>query len=151
MEKKYCIRGNHEDFGVFFTKLCEASYSVLDCIGTGLYDFHPSLAEIEKKENRLAQEVFSESRITKALAENVLLNRPTGNGVGWGECKIDISPTGVDYITSGGLQFGWVVIPECVNWPEYAEYTLVVYCFANEGGTLEKSLIEHGFVPAKSA
>jgi len=46
-----------------------------------------------------------------ALALNAAFDRPTGNGVGWGQCKISITAFGVDYTTTGGLRFGWDIYP----------------------------------------
>jgi len=43
------------------------------------------------------------------LAQNAADDRPTGNGVDWGKCKIIIDAFGVDYKTTGGLRFGWSV------------------------------------------
>ncbi|RMD60892.1 hypothetical protein D6833_08980 [Candidatus Parcubacteria bacterium] len=51
----------------------------------------------------------SEAAAVARLATNAALDRPTGNGVGWGRCRIEISPFGVVYTTSGGLMFGWQV------------------------------------------
>lgn len=45
------------------------------------------------------------------LTINVIGDRPTGNGVGWGRCLIDVSANGVKYTTSGGLVFGWEHYP----------------------------------------
>lgn len=43
------------------------------------------------------------------LATNVAFDRPTGNGVGWDECEISIRAGEIDYVTTGGLRFGWAV------------------------------------------
>lgn len=51
----------------------------------------------------------TESDVVSRLATNVALDRPFGNGEGWGQCSIEVSATGVTYTTRGGLSFGWSV------------------------------------------
>lgn len=151
MEKElvyYCLQGKEEDFGAFFAKLCDASYSVLDCIGTGMFGFHPSIQHIERLKGTKIEEVFTEDAIAAALTCNVLFCRPTGNGVGWGGCAINVSSYGVEYITGGGITFGWDIRPEW-NGNDYNSTPLTVFCYAYKGGRLEKSLIEHGFSEKK--
>lgn len=151
MEKElvcYYIRGTEEDFGAIFAKLCAASYSVLDCIGTGMFGFHPSIQRIEKIKKKKIGEVLTEDAIVAALSCNVLFCRPTGNGVGWGGCAINVSSYGVEYITGGGITFGWDICPEW-NGNDYNAAPFTVFCYANKGGRLEKSLIEHGFAEKK--
>lgn len=147
MEKvKYCLFGKVEEFGKLFKKLLEASYSVLNCIGTGMYDCDLEIEEIEEREGKKIEDFLTEEIITKALVFNVIRNRPTGNGVGWAECGMDVSAYGVDYITTGGLNFGWDVHPEWDDSGQWEnECTLVVYCYARPSGTLEESLIKFGF------
>jgi len=45
--------------------------------------------------------------VAMKLAANVVADRPTGNGVGWGHATINLSPEGISYQTRGGLGFGW--------------------------------------------
>lgn len=145
-EIKYSLYGKEDDFGKYFKKLLEASYSVLDCLGSGLYDCHPSIEEIERDEGQKIEDFLTEETVVKALVKNSLFHRPTCNGVGWGACEIDVSSYGVDYVTSGGLAFGWTVMPKYVGQGDVKRNdTLEVYCYARPGGTLEESLIENGF------
>lgn len=60
-----------------------------------------------------------ERQVIANLALNAALDRPTGNGVDWGRCSINIRADGVDYMTSGGLSFGWRVYSS--NYQHYRE------------------------------
>lgn len=53
---------------------------------------------------------LTEKDAAKSLMMNVLNDRPTGNGYGWGECAIEISAYGVSYWTRSGLNFGWETV-----------------------------------------
>lgn len=55
---------------------------------------------------------MDEADVVALLAINVISDRPTGNGVDWGRCLIDMSANGVKYTTSGGLVFGWEHYPK---------------------------------------
>ncbi len=50
-----------------------------------------------------------EEKVIATLATNVALSRPTGNGVGWNQCSIQIDAYGISYMTCSGLSFGWEV------------------------------------------
>jgi len=63
----------------------------------------------DKIENNQINIQGLEEEVTAVLAKNVIGDRPTGNGVGWNRCGIDISAYGVTYVTTGGLTFGWRV------------------------------------------
>lgn len=52
----------------------------------------------------------TEEDAVKSLALNVAFDRPTGNGVDWSQCEIDITAYGVRYSTCSGLKFGWETV-----------------------------------------
>jgi len=54
---------------------------------------------------------LEEGMVVAALAANTIYNRPTGNGVGWGACGIELDAEKCSYITTGGLSFGWETRP----------------------------------------
>lgn len=148
MMKKYEINDSVDNFAKVFTKLMQASYSVNDSVFANA-DRNAYIVEVDEPDRKWykkeLEEFCTEGFVVDALARNVLFDRTTGNSVGWGECGIDISAFGVEYTTCGGLVFGWDVYPQWSG-DDYVENTLTVYCYAREGGTLEKSLVEHGFV-----
>lgn len=71
-------------------ELCQVSFSAEDALSH-------SIRRIPKTEEEAAT----------ALAINVLHDRPTGNGANWSDCNIEITASGVDYVTTGGVGFGW--------------------------------------------
>lgn len=102
-----------------------------------------------------------EAAAVAVLATNVVFDRPTGNGVGWDQCEIKIRAGEVEYITSGGLRFGWMVFPgdfqshrekeenvppspaEGTNrWVFYAQHPSGEFY---EGSSLLESCREHGW------
>lgn len=142
--RKYKIKGQLKDFQTMFSMLMRASGSVYQCVFANT-EYHAYLSEFEDWYHKTLEDVCTEEFVTASLATNVICDRKTGNDVGWGDCSISISAFGVDYETGGGVNFGWEVCPEW-DGEDYIEDTHTVYCFAREGGTLEKSLIEHGFL-----
>ena len=140
--KKYII--NSDNFSQTFAKLMRASFSVYQCVFADTEYAHTYPEEFEERYDATLEDVCTDEFVLTSLAMNIYLDRNTGNGVGWGACSIAISPFGVDYRTGGGLNFGWDVSPEW-DGDDRVENTLAVYCYARDGGSLEKSLIEHGF------
>lgn len=57
-------------------------------------------------------DAMDEADTAALLTINVISDRPTGNGIGWGSCKINVSADGVRYTTTGGLVFGWEHYPK---------------------------------------
>ena len=51
-----------------------------------------------------------EAEAVTRLALNVAFDRPTANGVDWSRASVDITAFGVDYVTTGGLMFGWQTV-----------------------------------------
>lgn len=90
LEKRFSI------FREGLEELMEVSFSACSALTTGS---DPRMAD------------YPEMAAVAALATNVAFDRPTGNGVGWGQCKIKITAFGVDYTTTGGLKFGWEIYP----------------------------------------
>lgn len=139
---RYEIKGCIEDFQFIFPVLMRASYSIYESVFACTRYAHQY---IDEWTDESMEDVCTESFVTSALSDNVINDRLTGNSEEWGRCEISISSFGVEYSTSGGVHFGWDVYPEW-NGDTRNEYTLVVYCLARPGGTLEQSLIEYGFL-----
>lgn len=107
-------------FGNFSDGLCdlvEISFSISQSIEAGLQS-----AEIEVLKQKIEDaedgytcyipyfSAIDEAMVVAAFAANTICDRQTGNGVGWGACGIlEISATGCEYQTSGGLIVGWEV------------------------------------------
>lgn len=96
---------------------------------------------------------LTEEDAVKTLALNVALDRPTGNGVDWGECKIEITAYGVEYRTRGGITFGWQTILGANDFDTFdGEFVFfVVHPNANENSaapvdsTLRESAEKYGW------
>jgi len=92
------------------TELCRVSFSVQDA----LYFYHRRLPQTE------------EEAVT-ALALNAAFDRPTGNGVGWGEVEIKVDAFGVDYKTRSGLRFGWKALTGATDFDDFeGEYVFYI-------------------------
>ena len=96
---------------------------------------------------------LSETDAVRSLAVNVLMDRPTGNGVGWDECSIDITAFGVSYCTRGGLQFGWEILSDEDGYYDTGHYLFwIAHPLADEDSaapaesTLRQSATEHGWL-----
>src|SRR5690625_3845704 len=81
-----------ENFEKGIKELTELSYSVAQSL------------EIEELG------IPDEAEAVTRLAWNVAFDRPTANGVDWSCASIDITAFGVDYVTTGGLMFGWQTV-----------------------------------------
>lgn len=92
-----------------------------------------------------------EKQAVQNLALNVALDRPTGNGANWTECKIDITAEGIHYQTTGGLKFGWCTVFEDDGMFAGAYNFYVIHrdgtdtSAAPENSTLRKSAERHGW------
>lgn len=96
----------------------------------------------------------TEREAVSALALNAAFDRPTGNGVGWGEVDIEISAFGVEYRTRSGLRFGWKTLLGATDFDSFeGEYTFyIAHPDANENeaappcSTLRQSAKKHGWL-----
>lgn len=86
-----------------------------------------------------------ESQVVGSLAANAARDRPTGNGVGWGEAWINVQADSIAYSTRNGLRFGWDVHEGASNpssvtaWVKHPSGT-----FARDS-SLGQALEEEGF------
>lgn len=95
----------------------------------------------------------TEREAVSSLALNAAFDRPTGNGVGWGEVAIEISAFGVEYRTRSGLRFGWKTLLGASDFDSFeGEYTFyIAHPDATEesaaplGSTLRQSAEKHGW------
>ena len=96
----------------------------------------------------------TEEGAVKSLALNVALDRPTGNGVDWSQCKIDITAYGVSYQTSGGLTFGWETVLGATAFDEFGGKFIFFIAHPNaddtqaapDDSTLRKSASSFGWI-----
>ncbi|GEM_PF-6279497 len=119
--------------------LMQASYSIRNCIcGVNLDD--EELKEWVKKED------YSFEKTVALLVQNAMNDQR-----GTESCSITIGGGELTYTTGGGLRFSAFLEPAHTNrYPldtttYYHEERWVIRCYANQGGTLEKALIENGF------
>lgn len=124
---------NFSTFSDGIVALKKASYSIRQSIG--------DLNNIERD-------------VVAVLANNAADDRPTGNGVDWGRCRIEITPYGVTYQTVGGLKFGWRV--SALDFQHNREragssgnswefFVIPKFGAFRDGSTLLQSLTDNGF------
>lgn len=80
-----------------------------------------SLREVSFSASQALGDAKSEDEAVAVLATNAAFDRPTGNGVDWGRCSIQIACDGIDYSTTGGLGFGWAVSSQDYQWSREME------------------------------
>lgn len=101
-------------------RLCEASFSIQSCLH--IYD---------------QSEKISEKEATIRLATNAIERW-------YGDKAVTISEQGVDYITTGGLKFGWRVGDKSPN-----SFIFYVERDFRIGSELLKDLMDSGFTPGE--
>jgi len=144
IDKKYFMFTKiFDSFEEGIEELAKVSFSAEDALKDGTWRlFKKSLPETEEE-------------AAAALASNATWDRPTGNGVGWGEVQFSPHAKLTWYITRGGVLFGWH--PEFED--DYWDWGIGKYRFfvshpavtrreatrAPKNSTLRKSAEEHGW------
>lgn len=143
-DKKYFMFTKiFDSFGEGIEELAKVSFSAEDSLKDGTRRlFKKSLPE-------------TEGEAVAALASNAMWDRPTGNGVGWGEVRFSPHAEITWYITRGGVLFGWHPEFEDDYWSwEGGKYRFFVShpsvtrreaTRAPKNSTLRKSAEEHGW------